>query len=324
MNHVIRLHATGGPEVLQLETIELGEPGPGEVRLRHSAIGINFIDTYQRSGLYPVPLPSGLGQEAAGIVEAIGPGVTTVAPGDRVAYAGGPAGSYSTARIMPTALLIRLPDNIDDEAAASMMLQGMTVEYLVQRTFRVEPGMTVLWHAIAGGVGQIALQWLKAMGVTVIGTVGSEDKAQLARQMGCPHVLNYRTDNVVEQVKAITNGKGVPVVYDSVGKDTFTVSLDSLSRRGMLVSFGNASGAVPDLSPLRLAGNGSLYLTRPRLGDYTATREELEGSAAALFERVANGVLSIRPSHRYALADAAQAHRDLEARRTTGSVILLP
>ncbi|GGY12651.1 quinone oxidoreductase family protein [Paludibacterium paludis] len=324
MDHAIVFDTAGGPDVLRLVPVEVGAPGSGEVRIRHRAIGINFIDTYQRSGLYPVALPSGLGQEAAGVVEAVGAGVTHVAPGDRVAYAGGTPGAYSTARLLPASVLVKLPETIGDDAAASMMLQGMTVEYLVRRTFRVEPGMTVLWHAIAGGVGQIALQWLKAMDVTIIGTVGSEDKAALARGMGCHHVINYRDEDVVARVREITGGKGVPVVYDSVGKDTFRVSLDCLARRGTFVSFGNASGPVPDIAPLQLAGKGSLYVTRPRLADYIATREELEESSGELFSRVADGTLSIRPSHRFALADAAKAHRALENRETTGSVILEP
>jgi len=324
MTQAIRFHHTGGPEVLQLENIDVGLPGPGEVRIRHTAIGINFIDTYQRSGLYPLSLPSGLGSEAAGVVEAVGDGVSQFAVGDRVAYAGGAPGAYSTERVLAAALLVKLPDNIGDDVAASIMLQGMTVEYLIHRTFAVQPGMTVLWHAAAGGVGQIAVQWLKALGVEVIGTVGSAAKAEIARQLGCAHVINYSEEDVVARVREITGGKGVPVVYDSVGKSTFEMSLNSLAVRGTFVSFGNASGAVPAFEPLLLTQKGSLFFTRPKLADYIAKREELEASAQALFERIAAGAIRVSPSARYALADAAQAHRDLESRRTTGSIILLP
>ncbi|MBV8049365.1 MAG: quinone oxidoreductase [Paludibacterium sp.] len=324
MNQVIRFERTGGPEVLRLVEADVGEPGPGQVRLRHTAIGINFIDTYQRAGLYPLPLPSELGQEAAGEVEALGDGVAHLAVGDRVAYAGGPPGAYSQARLIDAARLVKLPEEITDEVAACVMLQGMTVEYLIRRVFAVEAGQTVLWHAAAGGVGQIAVQWLTSLGVHVIGTVGSAEKVELAQALGCRHVIDYRRENIVERVRALTGGVGVPVVYDSVGKDTFEASLDCLARRGMMVSFGNASGPVPPFSPLLLSKKGSLFLTRPTLGDYTATRAELETSANALFERLRSGAVKVAPSHRYALADAADAHRDLEARRTTGSLILLP
>ena len=324
MSQAIRFHRHGGPEVLQLEQVLIGNPGPGEVLLQHAAIGINFIDTYQRSGLYPVPLPSGLGSEAAGTVLAVGEGVSHVAVGDRVAYAVGPLGAYSSQRLIPAAVLVKLPDSISDEVAACIMLQGMTVEYLIRRTFAVQPGMTVLWHAAAGGVGQIAVQWLASMGVRVIGTVGSAAKGELARQLGCAHVINYNQEDVVARVREITGGQGVPVVYDSVGKSTFEMSLNSLAPRGTFVSFGNASGAVPAFEPLLLSQKGSLFFTRPKLGDYVASRSELEASAQALFERLANGAIRVQPSARYALADAAQAHRDLESRRTTGSLILLP
>ncbi|MBV8679435.1 MAG: quinone oxidoreductase [Aquitalea sp.] len=324
MSQSIRFHATGTPDVLQLETLSVGEPGPGEVRLRHTAIGVNFIDTYQRSGLYPIQLPSGLGSEAAGVVEALGPGVSHLAVGDRVAYAGGPLGAYSTRRLIPAAVLVKLPDSISDDVAACIMLQGMTVEYLIRRTFAVKPGMTVLWHAAAGGVGQIAVQWLHALGVQVIGTVGSAAKGELAAQLGCQHVINYSEEDVVARVRDITGGKGVPVVYDSVGKSTFEMSLNSLAPRGTFVSFGNASGAVPAFEPLLLSQKGSLFFTRPKLADYIASREELDASAQALFERIASGAVKVSPSASYALADAAQAHRDLEARRTTGSIILKP
>ncbi|MBX9348399.1 quinone oxidoreductase family protein [Chromobacterium piscinae] len=324
MSQAIVFAETGGPEVLRLQNAEIGPPGPGQARVRHTAIGVNFIDTYQRSGLYPLPLPSGLGSEAAGVVEAVGEGVAGLAPGDRVAYAGGPLGAYSTERLISAEHLVKLPDGVSDETAACAMLQGMTVEYLVQRTFPVQPGQTVLWHAAAGGVGQIALQWLSAMGAHVIATVGSEAKAEIARGLGAAHVILYREEDVAARVREITGGKGVPVAFDSVGKDTFEASLNSLSPRGMMVTFGNASGPVPALAPLELTKRGSLFLTRPRLGDYIATRAELEASSAALFRRLRDGTVKLAPSHRYPLAEAAQAHRDLEARRTTGSVILLP
>lgn len=324
MSQAIRFHQHGGPEVLQLEDVTTGQPGPGEVLLRHSAIGINFIDTYQRGGLYPVSLPSGLGSEAAGTVLAVGEGVSHVTVGDRVAYAGGPLGAYSSERLIPAGVLVKLPDHISDEVAACVMLQGMTVEYLIRRTFAVQPGMTVLWHAAAGGVGQIAVQWLHALGVNVIGTVGSATKGELARQLGCQHVINYNQEDVVARVREITGGQGVPVVYDSVGKSTFEMSLNSLAPRGTFVSFGNASGAVPAFEPLLLSQKGSLFFTRPKLGDYVASRSELEASAQALFARIGDGSIKVTPSARYALADAAQAHRDLESRRTTGSLILLP
>jgi NADPH2:quinone reductase len=324
MSQAIRFHRHGGPEVLQLEEVAISSPGPGEVLLQHAAIGINFIDTYQRSGLYPVNLPSSLGSEAAGTVLAVGAGISHVAVGDRVAYAGGPLGAYSSQRLIPAAVLVKLPDSISDEVAACIMLQGMTVEYLIRRTFAVQPGMTVLWHAAAGGVGQIAVQWLASLGVQVIGTVGSAAKGELARQLGCSHVINYNEEDVVARVRALTDGKGVPVVYDSVGKSTFEMSLNSLAPRGTFVSFGNASGAVPAFEPLLLSQKGSLFFTRPKLGDYIASRPELEASAQALFERLASGAIQVQPSARYALADAAQAHRDLESRNTTGSLILLP
>lgn len=324
MSQAIRFHRHGGPEVLQLEEVAIGSPGPDEVLLQHTAIGINFIDTYQRSGLYPVNLPSGLGCEAAGTVLAVGAGVSHVAVGDRVAYAGGPLGAYSSQRLIPAAVLVKLPDNISDDVAACIMLQGMTVEYLIRRAFAVQPGMTVLWHAAAGGVGQIAVQWLASLGVRVIGTVGSAAKGELARQLGCSHVINYNEEDVVARVRALTDGKGVLVVYDSVGKSTFEMSLNSLAPRGTFVSFGNASGAVPAFEPLLLSQKGSLFFTRPKLGDYIASRPELEASAQALFEGLTSGAIKVQPSARYALADAAQAHRDLESRSTTGSLILLP
>ena len=325
MSRVVRIHATGGPEVLRLETIDPGRPGPGEVLLRQTAIGLNFIDTYHRSGLYPLPaLPHGIGQEAAGVVEEIGAGVTGLGQGMRVAYAAGTPGAYAERRVLPAARLIPLPDDIDDRTAAGMMLRGMTAEYLIRRTFKVEPGMTVLFHAAAGGVGAIACQWLKHLGAKVLGTVGSDEKAARARQDGCDEVIVYTREKFPERVREITSGRGVPVVYDSVGKATFEGSLDCLARRGTLVSFGNASGAPPPLDPLVLSRKGSLYLTRPTLMDYTATREELLESARALFDVVRRGAVRIRVGQTFPLAEAAAAHRALETRATVGSTVLLP
>jgi NADPH2:quinone reductase len=320
----IEFDRTGGPDVLHPRQVETGTPGPDQVLLRHTAVGVNFIDTYYRSGLYPIPLPAGLGTEAAGVIEAVGANVVQFAPGDRVAYAGGPLGAYSRQRLIDAAHLVRVPEGIDDEVAASIMLQGMTVEYLIRRTYPVETGQTVLWHAAAGGVGQIAVQWLTSLGVNVIGTAGSQAKADIARRLGCRHVIDYSREDIAARVREITGGQGVPVVFDSVGKDTFTASLDSLARRGMLVSFGNASGPVAPFAPLLLSQKGSLFVTRPKLGDYISTRAELETSANALFERVLSGAVKAGPSQRYQLEDAASAHADLEARRTTGSLILLP
>lgn len=324
MSKAIVVHEHGGPEVLRWEDYDPGPPGPGEARIRHSAVGLNYIDTYHRSGLYPLQLPSPIGMEAAGVVEEVGSGVTEVAPGDRVAYAANPPGAYSEVRNMPAHRLVKLPDSIDDRTAAAMMLQGMTVEYLIHRTFKVQPGQKVLWHAAAGGVGLIACQWLSAMGVTVIGTVGSEEKAQLAKAHGCSHTINYRTENFVQRVKEITEGEGVPVVYDSVGKDTWEGSLDCLQPLGLMVSFGNASGPVPPFSVTSLAAKGSLYVTRPTLMTYTAKREDLLASASALFEVVSSGKVKININQTYPLSETAQAHRDLEARKTTGSTLLLP
>ncbi len=325
MPHAIRIHETGGPEVLRFEEVEVGRPGPGQARLRQTAIGLNYIDTYHRTGLYPVPsLPHAIGMEAAGVVEEIGEGVTEVGPGDRVAYACPPPGAYADVRLIAAGKLVRLPDSIDERTAAAMMLQGMTVEYLIRRTFRVERGMTVLFHAAAGGVGLIACQWLAHLGATVIGTVGSDEKAALAREHGCAHPIVYTREDFVERVREITGGRGVPVVYDSVGQATFQGSLDCLARRGMLVAFGNASGAPPPLDPLLLSRKGSLFLTRPGLMDYTATREELLECAAALFDVVQKGAVKIAVRQTWPLREAAEAHRALEARRTTGSTILLP
>ena len=324
MANAIRFHQTGGPEVLRLEDVEVGEPGEGQARVRHAAIGVNFIDTYHRTGLYPLPLPSGLGVEAAGVVEAVGKGVAHVKKGDRVAYALGAPGGYSQVRVMPADRLVRLPDGIGDRQAAGAMLKGLTVQYLVRRTYPVKAGETVLVQAAAGGVGLIACQWLKALGATVIGTVGSEEKARLARAHGCDHAIVYTREDFAARVKEITRGAGVPVVYDAVGKSTFQGSLDCLRPRGLMVSFGNASGPVPPVDLLQLSQRGSLFITRPTLAHYTATREELEAGARELFEVMPSGKVKVEVSATYPLAEAARAHRDLEARKTTGSVVLLP
>lgn len=307
MPKAIRIHQTGAPDVLQWEDIQVGDPCDGQARIRHTAIGVNYIDTYHRSGLYPIPLPSGLGSEGAGIVEAIGPGVTHLQPGDRVAYAGGPPGSYSEVRLVSADRLLKIPDGITDQQAAAM-LKGMTVQYLVRRTYKVQPGETVLFHAAAGGVGLIACQWLKALGATVIGTVGSDEKAALARAHGCDHVIIYTRDDFTKGVREITGGKGVPVVYDSVGKSTFAGSLDCLRPLGLMVSFGNASGPVPPFEISTLTQKGSLYITRPTLGTYTATRADLEATAKDLFGIVLAGKVKIDVHHTYALKDARKVH----------------
>jgi len=324
MAHAIRIHEPGGPEKLRWEQVEVGAPGPGQVRLRQSAVGLNFIDVYHRTGLYPLQMPSGLGLEAAATVEALGEGVTGLRPGDRVAYASPPVGAYAEARLMPADRVVKLPDGITDRQAAAMMLQGMTVQYLIRRTHRVQKGETVLFHAAAGGVGLIACQWLSHLGATVIGTVGSEEKAELARAHGCAHAINYRTEDFAARVKEITGGQGVAVVYDSVGKDTFEGSLACLRPLGLMVGFGNASGPVPPFELGRLAQMGSLFITRPTLMTYTAKREDLAASANELFEVVLSGAVKIEVNQTYPLAEAAQAHRDLEARKTTGSTVLLP
>lgn len=324
MPHAIRIHQTGGPEVLCWEAVDLPAPAPGEATVRHHAVGLNYIDTYHRTGLYPLPLPSGIGLEGAGVVEAVGEGVTEVKVGDRVAYAGGPIGAYAEVRNIPAHRLLILPDSIGFDTGAAMMLQGLTAAYLLRKTYRVQPGDAVLIHAAAGGVGLIACQWAKALGATVIGTVGSPAKAELARAHGCDHVINYATENFTQRVRDITGGKGVAVVYDGVGKDTFTGSLDSLRPMGMMVSYGNASGPVPPVDLILLSQKGSLFITRPTLMTYTAQRADLLELGRELFDRVASGQLRIEVNQRYALRDAAQAHRDLEARKTTGSTILLP
>lgn len=324
MSFAIRFHQTGGPEVLRWEEVPVGDPAADEVRIRHEAVGLNYIDTYQRSGLYPLPLPSGLGQEGAGVVEAVGKEVRDFRPGDRVAYAGGPVGAYSQQRCLPAARLLKLPESIDFRTGAAMMLQGLTTAYLLRRTYAVQPGDAVLIHAAAGGVGLIACQWARALGATVIGTVSTEAKAELARQHGCEHVILYSHEDVAARVRDITGGEGVAVVYDGVGKDTFSASLDSLRMRGMMVSFGNASGAVPPFNPLLLTQKGSLFLTRPMLAHYTANRDELLALGQELFAVVESGKVRININQTFALADAADAHRALEARQTTGSTVLLP
>lgn len=324
MPFAIRMHQAGGPEVMSWEEVEVGDPAPTEARVRHAAVGLNYIDIYHRTGLYPLPLPSGLGLEAAGVVEAIGTAVTDLRPGDRVAYAGGPVGAYSQVRCLPADRLLKLPPTINFPTAAAMMLQGLTSAYLLRRTYRVQPGDAVLIHAAAGGVGLIACQWAKALGATVIGTVSSPAKAALAAAHGCDHVIDYTRDSFPRRVREITAGEGVAVVYDGVGKDTFAGSLDSLRTCGMLVCLGNASGPVPPFDPLLLSQKGSLFLTRPTLMHYTAKREDLLALGAQLFDVVSNGQVKIEINQTYPLSEVAQAHRDLEARKHSGSTILLP
>jgi NADPH2:quinone reductase len=324
MPNAIRFHKNGGPEVMQWESVDVGEPGPGEARVRHTAIGVNYIDTYHCSGLYKLALPSGLGTEGAGIVEAVGPGVTDVRSGDRVAYSGGPLGAYSEVRVMPADRLVKLPDGVSDKVAATLMLKGLTVQYLFRQTFPLKGGETILLHAAAGGIGLIACQWARALGVTMIGTVGSDEKAALAKANGCAHTIVYTRENFVERVKQLTGGKGVPVVYDGVGKDTFPASLDCLSPRGMFVSFGNASGAIAAFDILLLSQKGSLYATRPTLATYTASRPAMLKMSEEMFSLVLAGKLVNEPRQTYALKDAAQAHRDLQSRKTSGATILLP
>lgn len=324
MVHAIRIHEAGGPDKMKWEEVEVGAPGPGQIRLTTTAAGLNYIDTYHRTGLYKLPLPLTLGMEGAGVVTAVGEGVADIKVGDRVAYASAPLGSYAEERLMQADRVVVLPEGISDRTAAAIMLKGMTTEYLVLRTYKVKPGDTVLFHAAAGGVGLLFGQWAKALGATVIGTVSSEDKAKLAKAHGYDHIINYRTENFAERVKEITKGAGVPVVYDGVGKDTWAGSLDCLSPFGLMVSFGNASGPVPPFEISTLAGKGSLYVTRPTLVTYTAKRADLVNSAKALFEVVMNGKVKVEVPQTYALKDAARAHADLEARKTTGSTLLLP
>jgi NADPH2:quinone reductase len=319
----IRLDAPGGADQLRLEDITLAPPGPGEIRVRHAACGINFIDIYQRTGLYPVPMPSGLGLEAAGKVEAVGPGVEGFRRDDRVAYIAASPGSYAEAANVTAARAVRLPPEIPETLAAAIMLKGMTAEFLLRRTYAVRPGNTILFHAAAGGVGQIACQWAKTLGATVIGTVGSDAKIEAARANGCDHVIVTGREDIVSRVMEVTGGAGVPVVYDSVGKDTWEASLACLQVRGLMVSFGNASGPVDPVSP-RVLMPKALYLTRPGLYPYTRTAEEFRAAAAALFEVILSGAVRVAPPTTYSLADAARAHRDLEGRRTTGSLVLIP
>lgn len=323
MPYAIRIHEHGGPEKMQWEEVQVGDPGPGQVRVRNTAIGLNYVDTYQRSGLYPMQLPFTLGSEGAGVVEAVGPKGKEFKVGDRVAYAG-PIGAYAEVVLRPADRLVKIPAGVDDKTAAAMMLKGLTTQYLLRRTYRVKNGDTILMHAAAGGVGQILCQWAKHLGANVIGTVGSDEKAELAKKAGCKHVIVTTREKFFDRVKAITKGKGVPVVYDGVGKDTFMESLDCLQPLGLMVSFGNASGAVPPFNAGILSAKGSLFLTRPTLGTYTASREDLVKAAQELFAVVKSGKVKIKVNQIYPLREAAQAHRDLESRKTTGSTVLIP
>ena len=324
MTKAIRFHQTGGPEVLKWEDVAVGDPGPGEARIKHHAVGLNFIDIYFRTGLYPTPLPSGLGTEGAGVVEAVGSGVTHIKAGDRIAYAGGPQGAYAEARVMPAEKLVKLPDALSFEQGAAMMLQGMTVQYLIKKSFPVKAGDTVLWHAAAGGVGLIACQWLKAMGVTVIGTVSSDEKAALAKAHGCTHTIDYTKEDFAKRVLEINGGKKLKVVFDSIGKDTWEKSLDCIAPLGYMISFGNASGAVPPVALTTLSAKGSLYVQRPTLMTYTATRPLLEETANDLFDAVTSGKVKIEVNQRFALKDAGDSHVALAGRKTTGSTVLVP
>ena len=324
MIKAIRIHETGGPEVLKWEDVELAEPGEGEVRLKHSASGLNFIDCYQRSGLYPIDLPTTLGTEGAGTIEAVGPGVDNLKVGQRVAYAGGQMGSYSEARNISAGVLVPVPDGIEDQTAAAMMLKGMTVHMLMFKCYAVQPGDTILVHAAAGGVGSIMCQWANALGATVIGTVGSDEKAEKAKANGCHHPINYSTEDFAARVQEITDGKGVPVVYESIGKNTYEKSMDCLANFGTLVNFGNASGAIPAIEPLELMRRGSLALSRPTLFNYTSDPAMRQTAAQALFDIVASGKVKIEIGQSFPLADVAAAHTALESRQTTGSTVLIP
>ena len=324
MTNAIRIHEHGGPDVMKWEAIEVGNPGEKEMRVRHTAVGLNYIDTYHRTGLYKIPLPSVIGREGAGVVEAIGAAVTEFKVGDRVAYASAPIGSYAEARLIAADRVVKIPDSVTDQQAASIMLKGMTAQYLIRRTHAVKPGDTILFHAAAGGVGLILCQWAKHLGATVIGTVGSEEKATLAKANGCDHVINYRNEDFVARVAEITAEKKCAVVYDGVGKDTFLKSLDCVRPRGLVALFGNASGKVDPLDLGVLAAKGSLFVTRPTLDTHVATREDLVATANDLFDVVGRGIVKIEINQTYALKDAAQAHRDLEARKTTGSTVLIP
>ena len=324
MPHAIRIHAHGGPEVLRWEDVDPGEPGRGDVLIRQTAVGLNFLDVYERTGLYPVSLPAGLGREAAGVVESVGRGVRRLAPGDRVAYVSSKSGAYAQQRVMPADRLVRVPEGVSDRLAAAAMLKGLTAQFLLRRTWRVKRGEVVVIHAAAGGVGLIAVQWALSLGATVIGVVGSESKAEVVRAHGCERVLVQGQDEIAARVHEMSGGAGAHVVYDSVGKDTFVASLDCLRPRGLMVTFGNSSGPVPPLAPLELSRRGSLYLTRPTLFNYIASPAELAAASRELFEVIGRGAVRIEIGRTYALQDVAQAHRDLEARRTVGSTVLLP
>ncbi|KZD12829.1 quinone oxidoreductase family protein [Oceanibaculum pacificum] len=324
MVKAFRIHKPGGPEAMQWEDIDLPAPGPSQARVRHTAVGLNYIDTYHRSGLYPLPLPAGIGMEGAGIVEAVGSDVKDLVEGDRVAYAAGPPGSYSEARIIAADRLVKIPEGVSDQQAAAMMLKGMTTQYLIRRTYKVKAGDTILMHAAAGGVGLILCQWAAALGATVIGTVGDEEKATLAKAHGCHHTILYKQEDFVAKVKEITDGKGVPVVYDGVGKDTFMKSLDCLQPLGLMVAFGQSSGNVPPLDLGVLSAKGSLFLTRPTLMTYTAKRDDLVATTNDLFDAVKTGKVTIDINQTYALKDAVKAHQDLEGRKTTGSTVMQP
>ncbi|MEV0333373.1 quinone oxidoreductase [Nocardia sp. NPDC050717] len=321
MAQAVRFHEVGGPEVLRWEDVEVGHPGPGEVRVRHEAVGLNFADTYFRTGLYPAPLPAGMGVEAAGVVEEVGPGVTGFAVGDRVTYTGSPLGAYSTERVLPAEHLIALPDGIGFDTAAAMTMRGLTTAYLLRRIHPLRAGDTVLLHAAAGGVGLLFVQWAKLLGLTVIGTVSTEEKARIARAHGCDHVIVYTREDVAARVREITGGAGVPVVYDSIGETTFDTSLNSLARRGLLVCFGTASGPIPPINAMQLAMKGSLFVTRPALADYIADPAERAELAGELFAHVAAGRIRVEINQRYKLSDAEQAHRDLESGRSVGSSV---
>lgn len=321
MEHAVRIEKTGGPEVMRWVPVEVGDPGPGEVRIRHAAVGLNFADTYFRTGLYPAPLPNGLGVEGAGVIEAVGPGVADFEPGDRVTYTGSPLGAYSTARVMPADSLIRLPDNIDFETAAAMTMRGLTTAYLLRRIHPLEAGDTVLLHAAAGGVGLLFCQWAALLGIRVIGTVSTHEKAEVARAHGCSEAIVYREQDVAAEVRRLTDGVGVPVVYDSIGATTFETSLDSLARRGLLVCFGTASGPIPQIDAMKLAVKGSLFVTRPALADYIADSAERAALAGELFDHVGSGRIRVEINQRYDLADCVEAHHDLEAGRTVGSSV---
>jgi NADPH2:quinone reductase len=323
MAKAIRFHETGGPEVLKIESVEVGEPGPGEARVRHTHVAVNFIDIYFRTGRYPLPLPNGLGSDAVGVVEAVGPGVTDIRPGDRVGYLLGPQGAYSDVRVMPADVLIPVPDGISDRTASTLMMKGMTVQYLFRQVFPLKGGETILYHAAAGGVGLIACQWARALGVTMIGTVSTDEKAEIARAHGCAHTIVTSRENIAERVREITGGRGVPVVYDSVGKDTLMASLDSLQPRGALVSNGTASGPVV-IDTMLLAVKGSLWATRPAMVHYATPRPHMLAMAKELFDLVQAGKITSEPKQTFALADAAEAHRALESRKTTGATVLVP